>query len=131
MARLSSSPPVAVVVLLVAFAFIAGACTSGDDDDVITTTGAVTDTTAAPVGTSSTAASTVAGFTYTVGMISDITSDNFWAFIGLDSPVYVSYVLSQTKPSLFTVAYPGIVIAPDVAVGLPAEAVQEWGTRDR
>ncbi len=58
-------------------------------------------------------------------MISDITSDNFWAFIGLDSTVYMSYVLGPTKPSLFTVAYPGIVIAPDVAVGLPAEAVQE------
>jgi len=123
-ARLWSSPPVAVVALLVAFAFIAGACTSSGDD-VITTTEAVTGTTAAPVGTSTTAASTVAGFTYTVGMISDITSDNYWAFIGLDSPVYVSYVLSQTKPSLFTVAYPGIVIAPDVAVGLPADAVQE------
>jgi len=58
-------------------------------------------------------------------MISDITSDNFWAFIGLDSTVYMSYVLGPTKPSLFTVAYPGIVIAPDVALGLPAETVQE------
>ncbi|MCH8990228.1 MAG: ABC transporter substrate-binding protein [Acidobacteria bacterium] len=110
-----------------AVALIAGACTSSDDgaDTTTSTTAATTGTTAAPGGTEATIAATPSGFTYNVGMISDITNDNFWAFIGLDSTVYESYVLSPTKPSLFTVAYPGIVIAPDVALGLPVAAVQE------
>jgi ABC-type transport system substrate-binding protein len=58
-------------------------------------------------------------------MTSDIVNDNFWAFYGPDGTVYMSYVHGPTKPSLFTVEYPGLVIGPDVAVGLPVAAVQE------
>ncbi|MCH7844873.1 MAG: hypothetical protein IH850_03490, partial [Acidobacteria bacterium] len=73
-----------------AVALIAGACTSSDDgaDTTTSTTAATTGTTAAPGGTEETVAATPSGFTYNVGMISDITSDNFWAFIALDSTVY-------------------------------------------
>ncbi|MCH8128416.1 MAG: ABC transporter substrate-binding protein [Acidobacteria bacterium] len=58
-------------------------------------------------------------------MTSDIVNDNFWAFIGPDGTVYMSYVHGPTKPSLFSIAFPGLVIAPDAALGLPVEAVQE------
>jgi ABC-type transport system substrate-binding protein len=61
-------------------------------------------------------------------MTSDIVSNNFWGLYGPDGTVYQSYVHGPTKPGLFGIAYPGLVVAPDVAVGLPVEAVQDGDT---
>jgi len=125
--RLWRKRPIALLVLLVAVALIAAACTSGGDDTT-TTAGAATETTAAPSEggtTEATEAPSVEGFTYTVGMTSDVTSGSFWDYYGPGGTVYMQYVHGPTKPGLFGIAYPGLVVAPDVAVGLPVEAVQE------
>ena len=131
MTRLWRSRPIALVVLLVAFALVAAACDSGDDTSTTAAAagGETTETTAAPSGetTETTAAPSVEGFTYTVGMTSDITSGSFWDLFGPGSTVFMSYVHSPTKPSLFGIAYPGLLVAPDVAVGLPVAAVDEGG----
>ncbi len=127
MTRLWRNRPIALVALLLAFALVAAACDDGGEDTT-TTAGEVTETTAAPEGgetTEATEAPSVEGFTYTVGMTSDITSGSYWDFVGPGSTVYMSYVHNATKPTMFDIAYPGIVVAPDVAAGLPAEAVQE------
>jgi ABC-type transport system substrate-binding protein len=119
------------LVLLVAFALVAAACDSSDDDTTTTAAGGATETTAATettqadAGGETTAAPSVEGFTYTVGMTSDIINDNFWAYWGPDGTVYMQYVHGPTKPGLFQIAYPGLVVAPDVAAGLPAAAVEE------
>lgn len=122
-----------VLALIAVFALVAAACTSGDDDTTTTTAAPSggteeTTTTAAPSGgteeTTTTAAPAVEGFVYTMGMTSDVQSDNFWAYINQGS-VYDQYVLEQTKPALFVTAYPGIVIAPQVADGLPVAPVAE------
>ena len=128
MTRLWRSRPIALVVLLVAFALVAAACDSGDDTTTsAAAVGETTETTAAPAGetTETTAAATVEGFTYTVGMTSDITSGSFWDYYGPGGTVYMAYVHDSTKPALFSIAYPGLLVAPDVAVGLPVLAVEE------
>jgi ABC-type transport system substrate-binding protein len=64
------------------------------------------------------------GFNFRVGMTTDITGDNLWY---LEGGIYDYYVHALTKPSLFWVAYPGVVIAPNAAKGLPVEAVETEG----
>ena len=129
MTRFWRSRPIALVVLLVAFALVAAACDSGDDDTATTAAAdTATETTVAPSTgetTEETEAPSVEGFTYTVGMTSDITSGSFWDYYGPGGTVYMQYVHGPTKPGLFAIAYPGLVVAPDVAVGLPAVAVEE------
>jgi peptide/nickel transport system substrate-binding protein len=114
--RFRSLPRVAAIVV-VALALTAAGCDSTDD---ASTTFQATATTPATTGTEQ-----AEGFTYRVGMIDDILRPNFWAFYGPNATVNMSYIFGPTKPSLFSIAYPGIVVAPDVAVGLPAKPVQE------
>jgi len=41
-------------------------------------------------------------FVYRVGVLSGVTTDNFWAFYGEQPSVWNSYILGPTKPALFT-----------------------------
>jgi ABC-type transport system substrate-binding protein len=111
----------ALVVLLFTLALVIAACDSVGEE----TTTSITPTTAVSGEAATTTAPAVEGFTYSVGMTSDIISNNFWAFWGPDGTVYMQYVHGPTKPTLFQIAYPGLVVAPDIAAGLPAEAVEE------
>lgn len=115
------------MVLLVVLALVAAACDSGGEDTTTAApdTGDTTETTAAPdTGTETTEAPSVEGFTYTIGMTSDVQSGSFWNYWA-NGTVYDAYVLGPTKPTLFTIAYPGLVVAPDAAIGLPVDAVEE------
>ena len=125
MTRSLPNRPSALVVAMVVLALVAAACDS--TGDTTTTAVVVTETTAPTPGetTEATEAPSAEGFTYAVGMTSDILRPNFWAFYGPDATVASSYVLGPTKPALFRIAYPGLVVAPDVAAGLPVAAVQE------
>ncbi len=121
-----------VLGLLAVLAMVAAACTSTSSSTTTaapsTTASTTTTTTKAPTGTTTTTtAPKPQGFTYKIGMTSDVQSTNFWAYIANGS-VYDAYVVGPTKPSLFGIAYPGIVVAPVVADGLPAEPVQEGDT---
>ena len=114
------------LALVAVLALVAAACDGGGAATTVAGTEPPVATTAAPTPAETTQPP-VAGFTYTMGMTSDIITPNFWALIGPDGTVYMDYVFGPTKPSLFGIAYPGVVVAPSVAAGLPAEAVEEAG----
>jgi ABC-type transport system substrate-binding protein len=110
-------------VSLVAFALLAAGCDT--TADTTTTTVAPPVTTAAPETTATTEQPQVEGFTYNVGMIPDILRPNYWAINGPDGTITMCNLFCPTKPALFRIMYPGIVVAPDAAAGLPVDAVQE------
>ncbi len=56
-------------------------------------------------------------FTYRVGLLSGVTTDNFWVFYGKQPSVWNSYVLGPTKPALYTVDPSSGVLEPELAVG--------------
>ncbi|MGZ5384303.1 MAG: ABC transporter substrate-binding protein, partial [Acidimicrobiia bacterium] len=118
--KLSKWRWLAVVAVL---ALVAAACAEGTTD---TTTGETTTTAATGDGeTTTTAAPTVEGFTYKIGIFSDLTTDNFWAYLGPEADVYNGYVLGSAHPALFTIAYPNILVVPSLAEGDPSEVVQD------
>lgn len=43
-----------------------------------------------------------APFIYRVGVLSGVTTDNFWAFYGTEPSIWNAYVLGPTKPALYT-----------------------------
>lgn len=45
---------------------------------------------------------TLAPFTYRLGVLSGISTDNFWAYYGAEPSVWNSYVLGPTKPALYS-----------------------------
>lgn len=68
---------------------------------------------------------------YRVGITTDTTTDNFWAYLDPEASVYNGYLLGATKPGLFGLSVPinqdleaGAVIIPDLAEGEPVEPVQ-------
>ena len=119
--KLSKWRWLAVVAVL---ALVAAACAEGTTD---TTAAGETTTTAAPTDgeTTTTAAPTVEGFTYKIGIFSDLTTDNFWAYLGPEADVYNGYVLGSSHPALFTLAFPNILLVPGLAEGEPIAASQE------
>lgn len=120
--KLSKWRWLAVVAVL---AMIAAACAEGTTE----TTAGETTTTAAPSDdgdtTTTTAAPTVEGFTYKIGIFSDLTTDNFWAYLGPEADVYNGYVLGSSHPALFAIRYPNILVAPQLAEGDPNPVVQD------
>jgi len=123
------------VILLAVLAMVAAACTSDSGDttttttaapapgDSTTTTEAPTDTTAAPTDT--TAAPVASGATFRIGMIANITTDNWWASLDTESQSQNQAYLTNMKPALFTLSNPGFTLIPLLADGLPVAAVQE------
>ena len=67
-------------------------------------------------------------FTYTVGMLSGVTTDNFWAFYGREASVWNAYVLGPTKPALFALNPTTGALEPEVAsaVAEPALDGETW-----
>ena len=59
-------------------------------------------------------------FVYRVGILSSITTDNFWAFYGEQPSVWNSYLLGPTKPALYTVDPTAGSLQPELA----AESVE-------
>ena len=117
--RFSSQRLMAAVAAL---ALVAAACTPR-------TTGSTSETTlveTTPAGeTTTTIGTTVEGFTYNVGLVGDITTDNFWAYLGSEFNDNNRYALGESHPALFTVAYPNILLVPQLAEEEPNAAVQE------
>jgi ABC-type transport system substrate-binding protein len=42
-------------------------------------------------------------FTYRIGVLSGVSTDNFWAYYGAEPSVWNSYILGPTKPALYTI----------------------------
>jgi peptide/nickel transport system substrate-binding protein len=94
----------AAVIML--FALVAAACTSDETPSGGDQTG--------PAATT---------FQYQIATFEDTTTDNFWAYYDPESSVWNAYFLAPTKPALYEIAFPGLEVIPDAAVGeLPAVA---------
>jgi hypothetical protein len=100
-----------------AFALVAAAC---DSTAETTTTTVVTEATA-PASTETTLAPEpppAEEFVYRIGLADeDLGLANFWNYYGPAGTIANSWVLGPTKPAVFRIVYPAIVIAPDVAAG--------------
>lgn len=55
-------------------------------------------------------------FEYRVGLLSDITTDNFWAYYGRDATSWNAYVLGPTKPALFGIDHAANALVADIAL---------------
>jgi ABC-type transport system substrate-binding protein len=53
--------------------------------------------------------------TYRMGIFSDTTTDNFWAYYDPASSVWTGYILNDTKSALYGINYPGIELDTDLA----------------
>ncbi|HSM45729.1 MAG TPA: ABC transporter substrate-binding protein, partial [Acidimicrobiia bacterium] len=67
-------------------------------------------------------------FTYRVGVLSGISTNNFWAFYGSEPSAWNSYILGPTKPALFTTNGAGASLRPELAVAHaePAQDDRGW-----
>lgn len=119
-----------LVAILAVFALIAAACsgTSTEETEATdappATEGSTPDATEAPPATEGETPAP-SGFTYSIGMTSDITTTNYWAYNNADSTVYNSYTLGGQAASVFGIDLPSLAVVPSLAVGLPAAAVQD------
>ncbi|MFP4554403.1 MAG: ABC transporter substrate-binding protein [Actinomycetota bacterium] len=73
---------------------------------------------------STTSTTTPDPFTYRIGILSGISTDNFWAFYGREPSVWNSYVLGPTKPALYTTNPARGAIEPELAAD-EAEPVRD------
>ena len=68
---------------------------------------------------------------YQLGITSDLTTTNFWAYIGPDGTVWNQYVLSDTKPVLYTYSDQRFDWVPSLAADFPSPLVEDgelWST---
>lgn len=100
---------------------IAAAVQIGSDDPTSTELKAPVD-----IGLeSSTPDTTVAAepFAYRVGLLSGLTTDNFWAYLGEQPTVWNAYVLGPTKPALFALNAEQTALVTEVAAAEAAPPV--------
>ncbi len=107
---------------------IVAACTTGTDATTTTADDGGPAPTDAPGPVTTEPPAPVAGFSYNVGIISDVTTVNVWAYLDVESDVYNSYVLASQGASLYSQQLPSYTYAPSVA--LPAEAPEGAASGD-
>jgi peptide/nickel transport system substrate-binding protein len=110
---------------------VVAACT-GDTADETTTTGGdgdggVTTTTGGDDGDGGGGGETpVEGGSFRIGMIANITTDNWWAALDTESQSQNQAYLTSEKVQLYTLSLPGFVSVPGIAATeTPVEPVQE------
>ncbi len=120
-----------LVAILAVFALIAAACSGSETSDETEATEApaateapTPDATDAPPATEAPPPA-ASGFTYAIGMTSDITTTNYWAYYNADGTVYNSYTIGGQAASLFGIDLPSLAVVPSLASGLPAAPVQD------
>ncbi len=68
-------------------------------------------------------------FEYRVGLLSGLTTDNFWAYIGSEPTVWNAYVLGPTKPALFALNAQQTALVTELAAveaGTPTGKGSNW-----
>ena len=79
----------------------------------------------APVGTtaprdaSTSPAEVEASFEYRVGLLSGVTTDNYWEYVGEQPTAWNAYVLGPTKPALYAIDPASNALIPEVAGSAP------------
>jgi ABC-type transport system substrate-binding protein len=63
-------------------------------------------------------------FEYRVGLLSGLTTDNFWAYIGDQPTVWNAYVLGPTKPALFALNTQQTALITELAAAEAAQPAQ-------
>ena len=110
---------------LAVFAMIVAACTTAEVEGTTTTAepgGGTTATTEGPAPTTP----SVAGGTFSIGFISNITTDNWFASLDTLSSTYNQAFLGNGKVELFELTNPGFVYVPGIAATAePVRAVEE------
>ena len=62
---------------------------------------------------------------YQLGITSDLTTTNYWAYLGPDGTVWNQYVLSGAKPTLFSYSDQRFDWVPSLAADFPSPIVEE------
>lgn len=70
-------------------------------------------------------------FVYRIGVLSGISTDNFWAYYGEEPSVWNSYILGPTKPALFSVDDASGDLSPELLAGEPEPTWDSTGWRIR
>ncbi len=70
-------------------------------------------------------------FVYRLGILSGVTTDNFWAFYGEEPSVWNAYVLGPTKPALFTQSGSTGTLEAELAQEMVQPVFDEEGWRVR
>lgn len=112
-----------LLALLAVFAMIAAACT-GDSAEETTTTGENGDEATSTTGAEGGGVGD--GTSFRIGMIANLTTDNWWASLDTESGAQNQAYLTNGKTALFTLSLPGFVPVPGAAAtDTPVEPVQE------
>lgn len=119
-----------LLALLAVFAMVLAACSSDTSDDTTTTAGGddgdVTTTAGGGDGDGDGGEAPAEGGSFRVGMIANITTDNWWAALDTESSSQNQAYLTNSKPALFTLSLPGFVLVPNAAATeTPVDPVQE------
>jgi ABC-type transport system substrate-binding protein len=69
------------------------------------------------------ASTTPEPFVYRVGVLSGISTDNFWAYYGEEPSVWNSYILGPTKPALYSIDQSNGSLVSELSA---AEASPTW-----
>jgi peptide/nickel transport system substrate-binding protein len=70
-------------------------------------------------------------FHYRIGMLSGLSTDNFWAFYGEQPSIWNAYVLGPTKPALYRASSPSGSLQPELAAEMAQPVFDESGWRVR
>lgn len=114
-----------LLTFLTVLSVVAAACTSEatEETNQATTTeaGVLEDESTTTTAVDETA---IQGGPFVVGLVANITTDNWWASLDTENQAQNEAYLSNMKPSLFKLTYPGFVFVPDMAAtDEPAAAV--------
>jgi peptide/nickel transport system substrate-binding protein len=102
-------------VIAAILTMVAGGCQTDAEDGATATTGAPVTATSDSDATTTDVAEPGGIYTYRLGIFEDTTTDNYWAAQDTLSTVWNSYVLTPTKPALYTINYPGLEVVPDLS----------------
>lgn len=118
-------PTIGALVILVGIA-VAAIVQISSNQDTATAEIEVVDTTSTTIEEDASTTSTTVPepFTYRIGILSGISTDNFWSFYGREPSVWNSYVLGPTKPALYTTNPERGAIEPELAADV-AEPVRD------
>lgn len=78
-----------------------------------------------PQSAAETTTSTVEPMPYRIGLLSNVTTANYWEFIGAKPSAWNSYVLGLTKSALYGVDPVTGELVPDLAVGPPPDPTSD------